>query len=107
MDIIDEVKLRARKDLGALLYFRVVEEAPGKFQLHCRMSYQDYETVLITQRKKPRTWSSLDSLYGYIDKTYGPIPTCFLRNYPEEYVNAFLQLSGNEVASPEGANLFD
>lgn len=107
MDIINEVTLRDLKDLGALVYFRVVEEVPGKFQLHCRKSWQEGETLLITQRKKPRTWSSLDSLYDYIDKTYGPVPICFLRNYPEEFTNAFLQLSGNGIGSSEGGSLVD
>ncbi|MDF3883125.1 hypothetical protein [Cupriavidus basilensis] len=107
MDTINEVALKERQTLGALVYFRVVEEEAGKFQLCCRMNWQESEILLITQRKRPRTWSSLDSLFDYIDKTYGPVPTYFLRHLSEEFTNALVKNPVDSTDWPEGGGLVD
>lgn len=87
MDTINEVALKERESLGQLVSFRVVE-ADGKYELHCRFMWQESEVQLITQRKKARTWASLDSLVDYLDKTYGSVPTIFLRNFSESEAHA-------------------
>ncbi len=105
MDTINEVALKERLTMGSLVHFRVVERDLGTFELHCRFMWQDAEVLLITQRKKPRTWSSLDSLFDYIEKTYGQVPTIFLRNITEEQANAFA--NHDSTGSAEGTGLVD
>lgn len=107
MDTINEVALKERVTLGNLLHFQVVELEFGKFQLLCHFMWQEAGVLLITQRRKPRTWSSLDSLYDYIDKTYGSVPTIFLRNLPENYAHAFTNGIPDSEDSSEAGGLVD
>jgi hypothetical protein len=86
MDTITETSLKERMALGQVVHFRVVE-ADGKYQLLVRCMWQESEVQLITQRKQARTWSSMDSLLDYTDKTYGAVPIIFLRNFSESDAN--------------------
>ncbi|MFP3700411.1 hypothetical protein SB758_33600, partial [Burkholderia sp. SIMBA_013] len=95
--------LKERESLGQLVSFRVVE-VDKKYELHCRFMWQESEVQLITQRKKPRTWASLDSLVDYLDKTFGPIPTIFLRHFSESEANA---ISHGRQDPPDPGELSD
>lgn len=103
MDTINEVALKERESLGQLVSFRVVE-ADGKYELHCRFMWQESEVQLITQRKKARTWASLDSLVDYLDKTYGPVPTIFLRHFSESEANA---IANGRPEPPDAGEISD
>jgi hypothetical protein len=105
MDTINEVALKERQSLGQLVHFRVVK-VDGTYQLLCRFMWQHGELRLITQRKKARTWASLDSLYDYIDKIFGPVPTVFLLNFSESDVNAIATEEQEPFEPPDGGCAF-
>lgn len=101
MDTINEAALKERQTLGQLVSFRVVK-IDGKYELLCRFMWQESEVLLITQRKKARVWASLDSLFDYIEKTFGQIPTIFLLNFSESEANAIANGKNESSEPPEG-----
>ena len=44
------------------------------FRIYVRLSWKEGEILLVTQRKTPREWASLDRLVRHIVNHYGPVP---------------------------------
>jgi len=53
---------------------RVVEDQDNRFSIYVTLSWKEGQKQLETQRKKPRTWASLDRLVRHINSKYGHVP---------------------------------
>lgn len=59
-----------------------IEETPEeKYRTYITIQKEDREQLVITQRKTPREWASLDRLVKHIRTTYGVTPNITLTLY--------------------------
>lgn len=72
---ISEVELIDNLENSAVTSMSIIEDDDGKFQICVTLAWKEGEQLLETQRKKPRTWASLDRLVRHINTKY--------RNPPE------------------------
>ena len=61
----------------AVNFLRVVQTANG-FRIYSSLKWKEGEILLVTQRKHPREWISLDRLVRHMNKHYGELPPIFL-----------------------------
>jgi len=62
---------------------RIEETAEEKYRTYITIQKEDHEQLVITQRKSPREWASLDRLVKHIRTTYGVLPTITLSLYDQ------------------------
>ncbi|WEF31470.1 hypothetical protein [Pseudoduganella chitinolytica] len=62
----------------ALRRMHIVQNGEGKFRIMVNLNNQEGELALVTFRKTPREWASLDRLARHIQEKYGVIPTITL-----------------------------
>lgn len=61
-----------------------IEETPElQYRTYITIQKEDHEQLVITQRKSPKEWASLDRLVKHIRTTYGVIPSITLTLYDE------------------------
>lgn len=75
---ITEAELVTNANNGAVSFIQVVKtEVPGRealgFNLYVRLTWMEGELLLVTYKKKPRYWLSLDRLLKHIEKHYSKI----------------------------------
>ena len=57
-----------------------VEQGPdGKFRIYVTLTWKEGSRILETQRKRQRTWASLDRLARHINKKYSNVPLIGLK----------------------------
>jgi hypothetical protein len=61
----------------AVDYLRVVQVDNG-FRIYSKLTWKDAEVLLVTQRKTPKEWVSLDRLTRHMNHNYGDISPVFL-----------------------------
>ena len=57
----------------AVKRFRIVRKGSGKYLVYVELNNQEGELALVTTRKNPREWASLDRLATHIQDKYGSI----------------------------------
>ncbi len=89
-DAISEQELIDNLESKAVKSMALVQGEDSKFQIYVTLTWKEGRQLLETQRKKPRTWASLDRLIRHINTKYRQVP------------NIHLELrSDNESAKPE------
>jgi hypothetical protein len=80
MSTVGEAELSLVSRTTALHRLRIVRTAAGKFRMSVSLSHHDgeLELQLVTSRKQPREWASLDRLTRHISEKYGAVPTITL-----------------------------
>ncbi|HAV5548612.1 TPA: hypothetical protein JI101_17550 [Acinetobacter baumannii] len=63
--IISESMLVESLQNNAITHIRI-EPVQGKYSVFISLNWKDGESLLVTARKQPRFWSSLDRLYRFI-----------------------------------------
>lgn len=71
----------------ALRQLRITQNELGNFLVAVQLNNQDGWHELVTFRKKPREWASLDRLAKHIREKYGAIPTITLNLFFGEATN--------------------
>jgi len=67
-DLIDNLESMAVKKMS------LVQGNNGKFEIYVSLTWKEGQQRLETQRKKPRTWASLDRLVRHINRKYPKVP---------------------------------
>lgn len=82
---INEGELIDNASTGTLTSLKLVKTTGG-FQIRVQLSWKENELTLITQRKKPREWVSLDRLAQWMDENLKHLPpiTLVLRKTKNE-----------------------
>ena len=78
MHTITETDLVRAAQYKAIKRIRIEETPDSKYRTHITIMKEDHEQTLITQRKAPREWASLDRLVKHIRNSYGVIPSITL-----------------------------
>jgi hypothetical protein len=68
----------------ALKRMHIIQTEEGKFRVVVNLNNQEEELDLVTFRKKPREWASLDRLAKHIQEKYGAIPPITLSLFSGE-----------------------
>ncbi|UUS62536.1 MULTISPECIES: hypothetical protein [unclassified Acinetobacter] len=63
--IISESMLVESLENNAITQIRIVP-IDGKFTVYISLNWKDSESLLVTAKKQPRFWSSLDRLFRFI-----------------------------------------
>ena len=74
MSTIRESELVMMLRSKALKRLHIIQTQQKKFIIKVNLNNQENELDLVTFRKKPREWASLDRLVKHIQKKYGAIP---------------------------------
>lgn len=77
-ELVLVIKSRAFKRL------HIIQNEQGKFRITVSLNNQEGELNLVTYRKTPREWASLDRLAKHIHEKYGAIPNMTLSLYSGE-----------------------
>lgn len=95
---INEGELIDNASTGTLTSLKLVKTTGG-FQIRVQLSWKENELTLITQRKKPREWVSLDRLAQWMDENLKHLPpiTLVLRKTKNEKK----QPQENESSQPD------
>ncbi len=64
-------------------FLRIVQVEKG-FRIYLSLKWKEGEILLVTQRKYPREWVSIDRLVRHMNKHYGNLPPIFLHLRSEE-----------------------
>lgn len=67
-DLIDCVRNNAVKKL------KIIQDPNSKYRIVVNLTWKEGDFDLITTRRKPREWASLDRLVRHIQDNYGAIP---------------------------------
>lgn len=73
-DAISEQELINNLESKAVKSMTLVQGDDGKFRIYVTLTWKEGRQLLETQRKKPRTWASLDRLVRHINTKYGHVP---------------------------------
>jgi hypothetical protein len=84
MSTISESELVLVVRSRALKRMHIIQKEEGKFRVVVNLNNQEGELELVTFRKKPREWASLDRLAKHIQEKYGAIPTMTLSLFSGE-----------------------
>ena len=84
MNTINESELVLVMRSRALKRMHVIQNEEGKFRVVVNLNNQEDELELVTFRKKPREWASLDRLAKHIQEKYGAVPTMTLTLFSGE-----------------------
>lgn len=71
-DLIDNLASKAVKSMT------LVQGDDNKFRIYVTLTWKEGRQLLETQRKKPRTWASLDRLVRHINTKYVQVPVITL-----------------------------
>lgn len=77
--MINELFLVAKLEAKAVLRLYLVQDEDGKFEIFVKLKLEEEERRLVTQRKTPRKWSSLDRLTRHMNENYSNVPTITLK----------------------------
>lgn len=77
-DAISEVELIDNLESKAVKNMALVQGEDNKFRIYVTLTWKEGRQLLETQRKKPRTWASLDRLARHINLKYGAVPLILL-----------------------------
>lgn len=69
----------------ALKRMHISQSDEGKYRVLVNLNNQEGELELVTYRKKPREWASLDRLAKHIQEKYGAIPIMTLTLFSGEF----------------------
>lgn len=72
LELIDNLESKAVKSLA------LVQGEDNKFRIYATLTWKEGRLLLETQRKKPRTWASLDRLVRHINSKYENVPVIHL-----------------------------
>lgn len=73
-DVISELELIDNLESKAVKHMALVQGEDDKFRIYVTLTWKEGRQLLETQRKKPRTWASLDRLVRHINSKYGHVP---------------------------------
>jgi hypothetical protein len=73
-DAISETELVDNLESRAVKSMTLVQGEDDKFRVYVTLTWKEGRQLLETQRKKPRTWASLDRLIRHINTKYGKVP---------------------------------
>lgn len=73
-DAISETELVDNLESKAVKSMTLVQGDDYKFRIYITLTWKEGRQLLETQRKKPRTWASLDRLVRHINTKYGKVP---------------------------------
>jgi len=68
----------------ALTSLHINQTEEGKFRITAKLNNQEGELDLVTFRKTPREWASLDRLVKHIQEKYVGIPPIILTLFQEQ-----------------------
>lgn len=74
MNTISESELVLVVRSKALKQLQIIQTEQGRFRIKVILKNQEEERDLVTYRKQPREWASLDRLAKHIQDKLGPIP---------------------------------
>jgi hypothetical protein len=84
MNAINESELVLVVRGKALKTMHIDQTKEGKFRITVILNSQEEKLELVTFRKTPREWSSLDRLVKHIQQKYSGIPSIILTFYSGE-----------------------
>ena len=73
-DAISEQELIDNLASKAVKSMTLVQGEDNKFRIYVTLTWKEGRQLLETQRKKPRTWASLDRLVRHINTKYRQVP---------------------------------
>lgn len=73
-DAISEQELIDYLESKAVKGMALVQGEDNKFRIYVTLTWKEGRQLLETQRKKPRTWASLDRLVRHINTKYRQVP---------------------------------
>jgi hypothetical protein len=71
---LGEAELSIAIRAKAVKRLRIVRTARGRFRITVSLSHQEGELSVVTTRKQPREWASLDRLTKHIQQKFGAVP---------------------------------
>lgn len=78
LDAISEQELVDNLASKAVKSMALVQGEDNKFRIYVTLTWKEGRQLLETQRKKPRTWASLDRLVRHINSKYRQVPIIHL-----------------------------
>ena len=80
MSTVAEAELSLVSRTTALQRLRIFRTREGKYRMSVSLSHQagELELQIVTTRKQPREWASLDRLTRHIQEKYGAVPAITL-----------------------------
>ena len=87
MNTITEAELTSFARSGVVTCIKAVPAQDGRgVNLYVRLSWKEGDLLLITQKKQPRVWASVDRLLAHIGHHYRTVDSLhiFLRNAENE-----------------------
>ena len=87
MNTISESELVLVVRSKALKRMHINQTEEGKFRITVNLNNQEGELDLVTFRKTPREWASLDRLVKHIQEKYIGIPNIILTLFQEKKPN--------------------
>lgn len=74
MNTITEKELVDNANNGAVVAIKATKSPDGTgFNLYVNLTWKEGDLLLITQKRKPRTWKSADRLLKHIETNYSEI----------------------------------
>lgn len=80
---INEQTLIDSLESNSVKKIQLIQGSDGKFTICACLTWKGGGQILVTQRKRPRTWASLDRLVKHMKSKYTNIPTIELHMYKE------------------------
>jgi len=87
MNTLSEADLTDFARNNAVRQLNIAQSESGKFRIIVNLTWKEGDWHLLTLRKTPREWVSLDRLAHHIRKHYGIPPSINLSLYPLETLN--------------------
>lgn len=78
LDVINEQELIDNLASKTVKNMALVQGEDSKFRIYVTLTWKEGRQLLETQRKKPRTWASLDRLARHINTKYRQVPVIYL-----------------------------
>lgn len=81
---INETTLITNLETGGIKRLKLIQGKDRKFMIRAVFAWKGGEYTLVTQRKKPRIWASLDRLLKHIETKYHNVPVIELYLWKEK-----------------------
>ena len=82
---INETTLITNLETGGIKRLKLIQGKDRKFMIRAVFAWKGGEYTLVTQRKKPRIWASLDRLLKHIETKYHNVPVIELYLWKEKH----------------------
>ncbi|CAK7035337.1 MAG: hypothetical protein BACC_04465 [Bacteroides sp.] len=82
---INETTLITNLESGGIRRLKLIQGKDRKFMIRAVFAWKGGEYTLVTQRKTPRIWASLDRLLKHIETKYHNVPVIELHLWKETH----------------------